>query len=142
MATIEVLAIFFVPLLGGSSVVKILGIIAATLSSALASLVSAPKIFQALCNDDLLPYIKYFGKGYGPTHEPRRAYILAFIIALAFVLIGELNAIAPLISNFFLVAYGLINYACFNISFSNSPGWRPTYKYYNKWVALIWVRNY
>ena len=45
---------------------------------------------------------------------------------LAFILIGELNAIAPLISNFFLITYGLINYACFNVSFSNSPGWRPT----------------
>ena len=41
------------------------GIFAATLSSALASLVSAPKVFQALCKDKLFPYIEYFGKGFG-----------------------------------------------------------------------------
>jgi solute carrier family 12 sodium/potassium/chloride transporter 2 len=58
------------------------GIIAATLSSALASLVSAPKIFQALCEDKLLPFISWFAKPYGPSKEPRRAYLLAFIIAL------------------------------------------------------------
>ena len=58
------------------------GIVAATLSSALASLVSAPKIFQSFANDELLPWIKWFGKPYGSNGEPRRAYLLAFIIAL------------------------------------------------------------
>ena len=39
------------------------GIFAATLSSALASLVGAPKTFQALCKDNLFPGISYFGVG-------------------------------------------------------------------------------
>ena len=39
------------------------GIFAATLSSALASLVGAPKTFQALCKDELFPGISYFGVG-------------------------------------------------------------------------------
>lgn len=39
------------------------GIFAATLSSALASLVGAPKTFQALCKDHLFPGISYFGVG-------------------------------------------------------------------------------
>ncbi|XP_067119704.1 solute carrier family 12 member 2-like isoform X2 [Centruroides vittatus] len=59
------------------------GIFAATLSSALGSLVSAPKVFQALCKDKLFPYIHVFAKGYGKNGEPRRGYILTFIIALA-----------------------------------------------------------
>src|SRR5437879_1490777 len=59
------------------------GVFAATLSSALASLVSAPKVFQALCKDKLFPYIEYFGKGYGKNNEPRRGYLLAFGIGLA-----------------------------------------------------------
>ncbi|GMT10099.1 hypothetical protein PFISCL1PPCAC_1396, partial [Pristionchus fissidentatus] len=113
----------------------IAGIFAATLSSALASLVSAPKVFQAVCKDKLFPRIDYFAKGYGGNEEPRRAYVLAGGIALVMVLIGDLNAIAPIISNFFLASYALINYACFDQSFSESPGFRPSFKYYNMWVS-------
>ncbi|KJH46770.1 K-Cl cotransporter [Dictyocaulus viviparus] len=112
------------------------GIFAATLSSALASLVSAPKVFQAVCKDHLFPKIGYFAKGFGKNEEPRRAYILTFIIAAAMVGIGDLNAIAPIISNFFLASYALINYACFDASFADSPGFRPGFKYYNMWVSL------
>lgn len=69
------------------------GCFAATLSSALASLVSAPKVFQALCNDKLYPYLEFFGKGYGKNNEPVRGYVLTFIIALAFILIGMMATI-------------------------------------------------
>uniref|UniRef100_A0A672M015 Solute carrier family 12 member 9 n=1 Tax=Sinocyclocheilus grahami TaxID=75366 RepID=A0A672M015_SINGR len=68
--------------------------------------------------------------------EPLRAYVLTFIIGLAFILIAELNIIAPIISNFFLASYALINFSVFHASLANSPGWRPSFKYYNKWVSL------
>uniref|UniRef100_A0AC34QDX9 Uncharacterized protein n=1 Tax=Panagrolaimus sp. JU765 TaxID=591449 RepID=A0AC34QDX9_9BILA len=113
------------------------GIFAATLSSALASLVSAPKIFQAVCRDRLFPYINVFAKGSGKDEEPRRAYLLGFVISMIMILIGDLNAIAPIISNFFLCSYALINYACFDNSFAESPGFRPSFKYYNMWVSLM-----
>ena len=69
--------------------------------------------------------------------EPRRAYALTFAIALGFILIGELNLIAPVISNFFLASYCLINYSCFSASLAKSPGWRPSFTWYNKWLALF-----
>uniref|UniRef100_A0A0R3RCB9 AA_permease domain-containing protein n=1 Tax=Brugia timori TaxID=42155 RepID=A0A0R3RCB9_9BILA len=47
-----------------------------------------------------------------------------------------LNAIAPIISNFFLASYALVNYSCFDASFADSPGFRPAFKYYNMWVSL------
>uniref|UniRef100_A0A8C1PWR7 Solute carrier family 12 member 2 n=1 Tax=Cyprinus carpio TaxID=7962 RepID=A0A8C1PWR7_CYPCA len=112
------------------------GIFSATLSSALASLVSAPKVFQALCKDNIYPGIAVFGKGYGKNNEPLRGYLLTFGIALAFIVIAELNVIAPIISNFFLASYALINFSVFHASLANSPGWRPSFKYYNMWVSL------
>lgn len=113
------------------------GCFAATLSSALASLVSAPKVFQALCKDRLYPYIFWFSKGFGKNNEPVRGYVLTFIIAIVFILIGELDAIAPLISNFFLAAYALINFSTFHASLAKPVGWRPTFKFYNMWLSLI-----
>ncbi|CAH2324555.1 solute carrier family 12 member 3 [Pelobates cultripes] len=113
------------------------GIFGATLSSALACLVSAPKVFQCLCKDNLYPLIGFFGKGYGKNNEPIRGYLLTFLIAVAFILIGELNTIAPIISNFFLCSYALINFSCFHASITNSPGWRPSFKYYSKWASLF-----
>ncbi|XP_037030333.1 bumetanide-sensitive sodium-(potassium)-chloride cotransporter isoform X2 [Bradysia coprophila] len=113
------------------------GCFAATLSSALASLVSAPKVFQALCKDDLYPKIKWFARGYGKNNEPVRGYVLTFILASAFILIGTLDAIAPLISNFFLAAYMLINFSTFHASLAKPIGWRPTFKYYNMWLSLL-----
>uniref|UniRef100_A0A6J0TFJ5 Solute carrier family 12 member 2 isoform X2 n=1 Tax=Pogona vitticeps TaxID=103695 RepID=A0A6J0TFJ5_9SAUR len=113
------------------------GIFSATLSSALASLVSAPKIFQALCKDNIYPGFLMFAKGYGKNNEPLRGYLLTFMIALGFILIAELNVIAPIISNFFLASYALINFSVFHASLAKSPGWRPAFKYYNMWVSLV-----
>ncbi|KAK5923040.1 hypothetical protein CgunFtcFv8_000046 [Champsocephalus gunnari] len=113
------------------------GIFGATLSSALACLVSAPKVFQCLCKDKLYPLIGVFGKGYGRNDEPLRGYFLTYIIAACFILIAELNTIAPIISNFYLCSYCLINFSCFHASITNSPGWRPSFRFYSKWLSLL-----
>ncbi|KAM9860951.1 solute carrier family 12 member 1 [Aulostomus maculatus] len=115
----------------------IAGTFSATLSSALASLVSAPKVFQALCQDNIYKALHFFAKGHGKNNEPIRGYVLTFIISVAFILIGNLNTIAPIISNFFLASYALINFSCFHASWAKSPGWRPAYKFYNMWLSLL-----
>nr|BAN42613.1 solute carrier family 12 member 3 [Carcharhinus leucas] len=113
------------------------GIFGATLSSALACLVSAPKVFQCLCKDNLYPGISVFGKGYGKNNEPIYSYLLTYAIAVCFILMAELNLIAPIISNFFLCSYALINFSCFHASVTNSPGWRPSFTCYSKWASLF-----
>ncbi|KAK3097309.1 hypothetical protein FSP39_008537 [Pinctada imbricata] len=113
------------------------GIFSATLSSALASMVGAPKVFQALGKDKLFPLLEFFAKGYGKSGEPRRGYLLTFFICVGMTCIGALDLIAPIISNFFLMAYALINYSCFDASLADSPGFRPAFKFYNKWISLL-----
>ncbi|KAK5973234.1 hypothetical protein GCK32_015922, partial [Trichostrongylus colubriformis] len=76
----------------------------------------------AVCEDKLIPSINYFAKGYGAGNDPRRAYALCYAITIAIVMIGNLNVIAPIISNFYLCAYALVNYACFDAIFSQTPG--------------------
>ncbi|XP_047122244.1 bumetanide-sensitive sodium-(potassium)-chloride cotransporter-like [Schistocerca piceifrons] len=113
------------------------GCFAAALSSAIASLVGAPRVLQALAKDRLYPFIGFFSVGYGANNDPVRGYILVSLISFGCILIAQLNAIAPLLSNFFLAAYALINFSVFHASISKSPGWRPAFKYYNAWVSLL-----
>ena len=44
---------------------------------------------QALCKDNIYKGLKFFAKGQGKNNEPIRGYILTFIIAVAFILIGD-----------------------------------------------------
>jgi len=113
------------------------GCFAATLSSAIASLVGAPRVLQALAKDNLYPGLHFFAPGYGANNDPFRGYILVFIISTACIIIAKLDAVSSLLSNFFVAAYALINFSVFHASITKSPGWRPSFKYYSPWVSLI-----
>ncbi|KAA0167990.1 hypothetical protein FNF27_07237 [Cafeteria roenbergensis] len=114
-----------------------LGIYAATLSSALASLVGAPRILQAVAKDNLFPFLRRFGNGYGGNDEPLEAYALSVLVAAACIAIGELNLVAPLVTSLFLLSYFLVNYACLAAELSRSPGWRPSFRYYSKYSSAL-----
>ncbi|KAL7670608.1 hypothetical protein ACOME3_005544 [Neoechinorhynchus agilis] len=114
------------------------GIIAASLSSASANFVAGPKVFQALCRDKILPrFFTYFAAGASRTDEPRRAYILTFVIVSVFNLIGSLNVVSIIAAECTMVCYVLINYACSSVTLSRSLGWRPTFRWYNEYLSLI-----
>ena len=115
----------------------ILGVFAATLSSALGSFLGAPRILQAMGQDRLMKVMEYFAKGEGPANEPKRATVLTFFIALGIIWAGDLNAVAEVISMFFLIAYGMINLSAFVESKSGNPSFRPTFKYFHWITALI-----
>ena len=112
------------------------GVIAATLSSAMASFLGAPRILQSLAADKIFPFLNPFARGSGPTSNPRRGVLLSAGIAYATVTFGELNLIAPVVSMFFLISYGLINYATYFEARSQSPSFRPRFRYFNKWLSL------
>lgn len=73
----------------------------------------AARILQALARDNLIPILSPFAKGSEGADEPRRAVILTYFIPQACLLIGDLNAIAGIISNFFLLSFCMTNFACF-----------------------------
>lgn len=112
----------------------IAGVFAATLSSALGSFLGAPRILQAMGQDKLLRPLEYFGVGHGADNEPRRATVLSLAIAIPIVWAGGLNAIAQVISMFFLIAYGMINLSAFVEGRSGNPSFRPRFKLFG-WPA-------
>ena len=113
------------------------GVIAATLSSAMASFLGAPRILQSLASDRIFPFLLPFAKGEGATNNPRRGVLLAGGIALITIGLGNLNVIAPIVSMFFLISYGLLNYATYYETRAASPFFRPRFKWYDGRLSLL-----
>ncbi|XP_055636768.1 bumetanide-sensitive sodium-(potassium)-chloride cotransporter-like isoform X2 [Toxorhynchites rutilus septentrionalis] len=120
-----------------SSAVIYAGCFAATLSTALTNLLSVPRIIQALGIDRIYPGLIFFSRGYGKHGEPYRGYALVLVVSVLFVLIADINAIAPLISNFYLASYALINFCTFHAATVKPLGWRPTFRFYHPWLSLV-----
>ncbi|MEO6030525.1 MAG: hypothetical protein ABIP61_01275 [Burkholderiaceae bacterium] len=113
-----------------------LGVMAATLSSALASFLGAPRILQSLAKDQVFPWLDAFSVVEGATGNPRRAVAPTLAVAVIVVMLGELDLIAAVVSMFFLVSYGLLNYATYYEARSGSPSFRPTFRWYHQHIAL------
>ncbi|MEX2208981.1 MAG: amino acid permease [Myxococcota bacterium] len=115
------------------------GLLSATLSSALASLLGAPRILQALARDGVFSTLGFFAAGHGTTQNPRRAVLLTGAIALATIAVGSLNSIATLVSMFFLISYGLLNYATYVEATAASPSFRPRFRFFHARGSLLGV---
>lgn len=113
------------------------GVIAATLSSAMASFLGAPRILQRLAGDRIFPFLLPFAKGFGPAQNPRRGILLSAGIAVATIAMGNLNLIAPVVSMFFLISYGLLNYATYFEARSASPSFRPRFRWFDARLSLL-----
>ncbi len=113
------------------------GVFAATLSSAMASFMGAPRILQSLAEDRMFSLLLPFAKGDGPLNNPRRGIVLAGAIALATISLGQLDLIAPVVSMFFLISYGLINYATWFEASAASPSFRPRFRLYHRHLSLL-----
>jgi len=113
------------------------GVVAATLSSAMASFLGAPRILQSLASDRIFPFLLPFAKGEGPLDNPRRAVLLSAAIALGTIGLGQLNLIARVVSMFFLISYGLLNYATFYEARTASPSFRPKFKWFDLRLSLL-----
>ena len=111
----------------------VLGILGASLSSAMGALLGAPRTLQSLAHDAVLPRV--LGRGYGEGKDPRIATVIAFVIALLGVLLGDLNAIAPILSMFFLTSYAVLNLSAGLEALIAGPAWRPTFRV-PWWVSI------
>jgi amino acid transporter len=132
--------------IGGAIIVPI-GLAASTLSSALGSVMVAPRTLQALSKDRVFPLNKLnnlFAHEREKDNEPVNASLLTCIIAMAFVAMGDINAVAEIISMFFMLTYGSLCLISFLNHFGSSPSYRPEFK--SKWwlsltgfLISVWV---
>ena len=114
------------------------GLAAATVSSALGSLMVAPRTLQAIAKDRIFPsagFNYWLSRGKGDAEEPFNATLITISIAFIFVLIGELDFVAEIISMFFMVTYGSLCLISFLQHFAADPSYRPTFK--SRWYISL-----
>ena len=115
----------------------LLGVWGATLSSALGSILGAPRILQALARDRVLPsWMRFLGKGSGTNDEPRVGTAVTLVVVIATVCVGDLNLIAPVLTMFFLTTYLVLNVSAGIEAFLQSPSFRPQFKVHWLWSLL------
>ncbi|MEN8186861.1 MAG: amino acid permease [Bacteroidota bacterium] len=128
MSQIAIWGLFAIPI----------GLAASTISSALGSVMVAPRTLQALASDDSFPNTKinnWLSYERKKDNEPVNAALATCIIAMVFVIMGDVNAVAEIISMFFMVTYGSLNLISFLNHFGSSPSYRPSFK--SKWIVAL-----
>ncbi len=123
--------------IGGSIIIPI-GLAASTISSAIGSILVAPRTLQALAVDKSFP-----GKGVNrwlkanddKKGEPVNTTIVTIIIAFVFVALGDVNIVARIISMFFMVTYGSLCLISFLNHFGSSPSYRPSFR--SRWYFSL-----
>jgi len=116
----------------------LIGSLLSTIGAGLQSLTGAPRLLQAIANDNVIPFLHVFSVT-SKDGEPKRALLLTLIISEIGVLIASLDAVAPIITMFFLMCYGFVNFACTLQSLLRLPNWRPRFRFYHWSLSLIGV---
>uniref|UniRef100_A0A8C1LNX5 Solute carrier family 12 member 7 n=1 Tax=Cyprinus carpio TaxID=7962 RepID=A0A8C1LNX5_CYPCA len=102
----------------------------------LQSLTGAPRLLQAIARDGIVPFLQVFGHGKA-NGEPTWALLLTAVICESGILIASLDAVAPILSMFFLMCYLFVNLACALQTLLRTPNWRPRFKYYHWALSFL-----
>lgn len=91
--------------------------------------------------------IQFFSSGSGNTITMIKAwwsvsvkvsqFILKIFFFYSFILLGNVDILAPLLSMFFLMCYGFVNLACAVQTLLRTPNWRPRFRFYHWILSLI-----
>lgn len=124
-----------------------IGLAAATISSALGSILVAPRTLQALAGDKVFPSEQgnnWLAKIRKRDSEPVNGSIITVAISFIFVFLGDVDFVAEIISMFFMVTYGAICLISFLEHFAANPAYRPSFN--SRWyfslagaILCIWL---
>ncbi len=115
-----------------------IGLACATISSAIGSILVAPRTLQALAGDRVVPFKpvnRFLSLGVGEANDPRNATLVTSLLALVTVAGGSVDFVARIISMFFMVTYGALCAISFLEHFAARPSYRPSFR--SKWYLSL-----
>ena len=114
-----------------------IGIFLSSFSAALSCLIGASRVLYAMSCDGMFGSLLKFTRRTDKKGNPFVAVLVTWFIVQLVLLVGKLNAIAPLVTIFFLLAYTACDLACFGLDWASAPNFRPTFKYFSWHTALL-----
>ncbi|XP_029140549.1 solute carrier family 12 member 8 isoform X1 [Protobothrops mucrosquamatus] len=96
----------------------LLGLYISSLASCMGGLYGAPRILQCIAQEKVIPLLAFLGHGKGPNKTPVAAICLTSLITMAFVFIGQVNVLAPIVTINFMLTYIAVDYSYFSVSMS------------------------
>lgn len=94
----------------------LLGLYISSLASCMGGLYGAPRILQCIAQEKVIPTLACLGQGKGPNKTPVAAICLTSLVTMAFVLVGQVNVLAPIVTINFMLTYIAVDYSYFSLS--------------------------
>ncbi|XP_047420912.1 solute carrier family 12 member 8 [Sciurus carolinensis] len=94
----------------------LLGLYISSLASCMGGLYGAPRILQCIAQEKVIPALACLGQGKGPNRTPVAAICLTSLVTMAFVLVGQVNVLAPIVTINFMLTYIAVDYSYFSLS--------------------------
>ncbi|NXS96141.1 S12A8 protein, partial [Jacana jacana] len=103
----------------------LIGLYISSLASCMGGLYGAPRILQCITQENVIPMLAFLGRGKGPNKTPVAAICLTSLITMAFVFIGQVNVLAPIVTINFMLTYIAVDYSYFSVSLSYNMQQKP-----------------
>ncbi|BES94553.1 Amino acid permease [Nesidiocoris tenuis] len=97
-------------------VLLLAGLYVSSMSSCLGAMYGTPRVLQSIANENVIPFIRILGRGRGPNRVPVYSLALVALVTILFILVGDINSLAPVVTMPFLMMYAIIDYAYFALA--------------------------
>ncbi|XP_044525094.1 solute carrier family 12 member 8 [Gracilinanus agilis] len=97
----------------------LLGLYISSLASCMGGLYGAPRILQCIAQEKVVPALTFLGHGRGPNKTPVAAICLTSLLTMAFIFVGQVNVLAPIVTINFMLTYIAIDYSFFSLYMSH-----------------------
>ncbi|XP_037543466.1 solute carrier family 12 member 9 [Nematolebias whitei] len=115
------------------------GIYCASLSAAMCAMIGASRILHALAVDHLFGWPLAPAAITSNSGNPWVAVLYTWGLAQCVVFAGQLNAVAGLVTVFYLLAYAAVDLACLALEWASAPNFRPTFQLFSWHTCLLGI---
>ncbi|KZC04571.1 Solute carrier family 12 member 8 [Dufourea novaeangliae] len=98
------------------SVLLLAGLYVSSFSSCLGAMYGTPRVLQSIASQNVIPGMSCLQRGRGPNKVPVYAMLVVAVVTLTFIITGQINTLAPIVTMPFLLTYACLDYAYFALA--------------------------